>query len=208
MATPGVEIRPIISRWDGERGESTKSSSPMCACRWPTWWARRTRAGTAQYLLTHERTNITGDRPLGRGPGPPQAPGRPRDEEPASLWIRTHCLPPAWPRSRSTWKTPEDRQPARDRRGGRWRCAPARESSMLKIKKAPRSEFRSCSRLARRALGVHALPYIAEALDKATPGEPIGPRENRLLPRRTTSTTASCRSTAAPTKSRRTSSPR
>jgi hypothetical protein len=82
---------------------------------------------------------------------------------------------------------------------------PGAESSMLKIKG---TEIRQeISSLMRRAMGPYALPFVAEALDEGFDGPPIGP-PRRPLPRCSTSTIASCRSSAAPTRSRRTSSPR
>ncbi len=51
--------------------------------------------------------------------------------------------------------------------------APGAESSMLKIRG---TEIRQeISSLARRALGVYAQPFVAEALDDGFAGEPIGP---------------------------------
>ena len=55
MATPGVEVRPIIIAVAASTSRTT-SSSPTCACPRPMSWAGSARAGrVAKYLMEFER---------------------------------------------------------------------------------------------------------------------------------------------------------
>ena len=84
--------------------------------------------------------------------------------------------------------------------------APGAESSMLKIRGTQiRQEITS---LYRRAMGPYARPFIEDALEEGFDGPPVGPPGGRACSGALLTTTASCRSSAAPTRSRGTSSPR
>ena len=173
MATPGVEVRPIITL-DGEHEVNEVFFTDVKVPVANLVGEENKGWDCAKYLLTHERTNIAGvghsvaglDR-LKHLAARVMKNGKPLDQDPlfAARLAKVEI-------DLENMKTTNLRVIAAVAGGG----VPGAESSMLKIKGTEiRQELFS---LARRALGVHALPYIAEALDEGYTGEPIGPQES------------------------------
>ena len=173
MATPGIEIRPIITL-DGEHEINEVFFTDVRVPVANLVGEENKGWDCAKYLLTHERTNIAGvghsvaglDR-LKHLAARVMKNGKPLDQDPlfAARLAKVEI-------DLENMKTTNLRVIAAVAGGG----VPGAESSMLKIKGTEiRQELFS---LARRALGVHALPYIAEALDEGYTGEPIGPQES------------------------------
>ena len=170
MATPGVEVRPIITL-DGEHEVNevffTDMKVPVA-----NLVGEEHRGWTcAKYLLTYERTNIAGVgfsvAAMARLKDVAQRVmkhGKPLAQDPlfaarmAQVEIELENM-----------KTTNLRVIAAVAGGG----VPGAESSMLKIRG---TEIRQeISSLARRAMGVHGRPFIAEALKDGFTGETFGP---------------------------------
>ena len=172
MATPGIEIRPIITL-DGEHEINEVFFTDVRVPVANLVGEENKGWDCAKYLLTHERTNIAGvghsvaglDR-LKHLAARVMKNGKPLDQDPlfAARLAKVEI-------DLENMKTTNLRVIAAVAGGG----VPGAESSMLKIKGTEiRQELFS---LARRALGEHALPYITEALDEGSAAEPIGPHE-------------------------------
>jgi alkylation response protein AidB-like acyl-CoA dehydrogenase len=202
MNSPGIEVRPIITL-DGEHEVNEVFFTDV---RVPVEnLVGEENAGwtCAKYLLTYERTNIAGVgfsvaalARLKKVAARQTRNGKPLTEDPsfAARLARVEI-------DLENMKTTNLRVIAAVAGGG----VPGAESSMLKIRGTEiRQEITS---LVRRAMGVHARPFTQDMLDADYRARSSAP-SMRPLPRRSTSTTASCRSSAAPTRSRRTSSPR
>ena len=203
MNAPGVEVRPIITL----EGEHEVNEVFFTDVRVPAanLVGEQNKGWTyAKYLLTYERTNIAGVgfsvaalEKLSASRQRSRATGAPLADDPlfAARLARVEI-------DLENMKTTNLRVIAAVAGGG----VPGAESSMLKIRG---TEIRQeISSLARRAMGPYAQPFIEAALHE---GYDEAAGRSRPRPRarpRCTSTTASCRSSAAPTKSRRTSSPR
>ena len=171
MATPGVEIRPIITL-DGEHEVNevffTNARVPVA-----NLVGEENRGWTyAKYLLTYERTNIAGVGGslaalgwLREIAGKQKKNGRPLSADPyfAARVARVAI-------DLDNMKTTNLRVLAAAAAHG---AAPNAESSMLKIRGTEiRQEITS---LTRRALGPYAQPFVPEALDADYNGEPVGP---------------------------------
>ncbi len=172
MATPGVEVRPIITL-DGEHEVNEVFFTDV---RVPVenLVGEENRGWTcAKYLLTYERTNIAGvgfsvaalER-LKKIAAKQTKNGRPLVEDAmfaariAKVEIELENM-----------KTTNVRVIAAVAGGG----VPGAESSMLKIRG---TEIRQeISSLARRAMGVHARPFVEEALHEGFEGPCVGPVE-------------------------------
>ena len=172
MNSPGVEVRPIITL-DGEHEVNevffTDVKVPL-----ENLVGEENRGWTcAKYLLTYERTNIAGVgfsvAALERLKGVAQRVrknGRPLANDPlfAARMAKVEI-------DLENMKTTNLRVIAAVAGGG----VPGAESSMLKIRGTEiRQELNS---LTRRAMGPHALPFIAEALEEGYAGEAAGPAE-------------------------------
>ncbi len=204
MKTPGVTVRPIITL-DGEH-EVNEVFFDNVRVPVENLVGEENEGWTcAKYLLTYERTNIAG---IGQSTAAlerlkavaasQKKNGRPLAEDPdfAARLARVEI-------ELANMRTTNLRVLAAVAGEG---GVPGAESSMLKIRG---TEIRQeITALNRRAMGPYARPFVAEALHDGYDAAPIGPEPAPTAPRRSTSTTASCRSSAAPTKSRRTSSPR
>jgi alkylation response protein AidB-like acyl-CoA dehydrogenase len=170
MNTPGVEVRPIITL-DGEH-EVNEVFFTDVRVPFENLVGEENRGWTcAKYLLTYERTNIAGvgmsvaalER-LKRIAAQQMRNGRPLSEDPsfAARLARVEI-------DLENMKTTNLRVIAAVAGGG----VPGAESSMLKIRG---TEIRQeISSLARRAMGVHARPFMAEALDGDYDGPQVGP---------------------------------
>ncbi|MFT5643384.1 MAG: alkylation response protein AidB-like acyl-CoA dehydrogenase [Janthinobacterium sp.] len=170
MKSPGVEVRPIITL-DGEHEVNevffTDVRVPL-----QNLVGEENRGWTcAKYLLTYERTNIAGvglsvaalER-LKRIAAQMQRNGRALSEDPlfAARLARVEI-------DLDNMKTTNLRVIAAVAGGG----APGAESSMLKIRG---TEIRQeISSLTRRAMGIHARPFVPEELDGDYDGAQTGP---------------------------------
>jgi alkylation response protein AidB-like acyl-CoA dehydrogenase len=175
MATPGVEVRPIITL-DGEHEVNevffTDVKVPV-----ENLVGEENRGWTcAKYLLTYERTNIAGvgfsvaalERLKGIA-ARVRRNGRPLAEDPlfAARMAKVEI-------DLENMKTTNLRVIAAVAGGG----VPGAESSMLKIRGTEiRQELNS---LIRRAMGPYALPFVDEALEEGYAGEGIGPKEAKF----------------------------
>jgi len=172
MASPGVEVRPIITL-DGEHEVNEVFFTDV---RVPAanLVGEENRGWTcAKYLLTYERTNIAGTgfslvalEQLRRVATRQMRNGRPLAQDPlfAARLARVQI-------DLENMKTTNLRVLAAASGGG----APGVESSLLKIRGTViRQEISS---LFRRAMGVHARPFIEEALDEGFEGPWVGPEE-------------------------------
>ena len=172
MATPGVEVRPIITL-DGEHEVNevffTNVRVPV-----ENLVGEQDQGWTcAKYLLTYERTNIAGVgfsiaalAQLKAVAATQQRNGRPLAQDPlfAARLARVEI-------ELENMKTTNLRVLAAVAGGG----APGAESSMLKIRGTEiRQEIWA---LLRRAMGPHARPFRAEALDGGHDLAPVGPPE-------------------------------
>jgi alkylation response protein AidB-like acyl-CoA dehydrogenase len=170
MKSPGVEVRPIITL-DGEHEVNEVFFTDV---RVPieNLVGEENRGWTcAKYLLTYERTNIAGVGMsvaalgrLKRIAATQMRNGRPLAEDPsfAARLARVEI-------DLENMKTTNLRMIAAVAGGG----VPGAESSMLKIRG---TEIRQeISSLARRAMGIHARPFLAEALDDGYDGPQAGP---------------------------------
>ncbi|MDP3668675.1 MAG: acyl-CoA dehydrogenase family protein [Telluria sp.] len=170
MATPGVEVRPIITL----EGEHEVNEVFFTGVRVPVenLVGEEDKGWTcAKYLLTYERTNIAGvglsvaalER-LKRISAQQTRNGRPLDEDPsfAARVARVEI-------DLENMKTTNLRVIAAVAGGG----VPGAESSMLKICGTEiRQEILS---LTRRAMGPYARPFIPEALEDGYSAMQIGP---------------------------------
>ncbi|MEM1047822.1 MAG: acyl-CoA dehydrogenase family protein [Pseudomonadota bacterium] len=170
MATPGIEVRPILTL-DGEH-EVNEVFFDSVRVPVGNLVGEENKGWTyAKYLLTHERTNIAGVgfsntalahlKTIARDQ---RNQGRPLDDDPyfAARMARVEI-------ELEAMKTTNLRVLAAAARGD----APGPESSMLKIKGTIiRQEIND---LTRRALGPRAMPFVSEALDQGYNEEPIGP---------------------------------
>jgi alkylation response protein AidB-like acyl-CoA dehydrogenase len=170
MATPGVEVRPIVTL-DGEHEVNEVFFTGVRVPVENLVGVENQGWTCAKYLLTYERTNIAGvglsvaalDR-LKRIAAQQTRNGRPLDQDPmfAARLARVEI-------DLENMKTTNLRMIAAVAGGG----VPGAESSMLKIRG---TEIRQeISSLTRRAMGIYARPFIAEALDEGYAGIPIGP---------------------------------
>jgi alkylation response protein AidB-like acyl-CoA dehydrogenase len=165
MATPGVEVRPIITL----DGEHEVNEVFLTDVRVPV----ENRVGEenqgwtcAKYLLTYERTNIAGVGHSVAALERLKQAARKLKEDPlfaarlAKVEIELENM-----------KTTNLRVIAAVAGGG----VPGAESSMLKIRG---TEIRQeISSLMRRAMGPYAQPFVAEALEEGFDGPHIGPPE-------------------------------
>ncbi len=104
MNTPGVEVRPIITL-DGEHEVNEVFFTDVRVPAENLVGEENKGWTYAKYLLTYERTNIAGVgfsvaaleqlKAVAAQGAAQRPPARPR----------TRCSRPAWPRSRSTWRT-------------------------------------------------------------------------------------------------------
>jgi alkylation response protein AidB-like acyl-CoA dehydrogenase len=170
MKAPGVEVRPIITL-DGEHEVNEVFFTDV---RVPVenLVGEEHRGWTcAKYLLTYERTNIAGvglsvaalER-LKRISAQQRRNGRPLNEDPlfAARLARVEI-------DLANMLTTNLRVIAAVAGGG----APGAESSMLKIRG---TEIRQeISSLTRRAMGIHARPFVAAELDGDDEGAQAGP---------------------------------
>ena len=170
MATPGVEVRPIITL-DGEHEVNevffTDVKVPVA-----NLVGEEHKGWTcAKYLLTYERTNIAGVgfsvAAMARLKDVAQRVkknGKALAQDPLFAARMAHIEIEL-----ENMKTTNLRVIAAVAGGG----VPGAESSMLKIRG---TEIRQeISSLARRAMGVHGRPFIAEALKDGFTGETFGP---------------------------------
>ena len=170
MNSPGVDVRPIITL-DGEH-EVNEVFFTDVRVPFQNLVGEENGGWTcAKYLLTYERTNIAGvgmsvaalER-LRRIAAQQQRNGRPLSEDPsfAARLARVEI-------DLENMKTTNLRVIAAVAGGG----VPGAESSMLKIRG---TEIRQeISSLARRAMGVHARPFVIEALEGEYAGAQVGP---------------------------------
>ena len=172
MTTPGVEVRPIITL-DGAHEVNevffTDVRVPL-----ENLVGEENRGWTcAKYLLTYERTNIAGvgfsvaalER-LKQIAAKQTKHGRPLSED-AAFAARLAKVEIEL----ENMKTTNVRVIAAVAGGG----VPGAESSMLKIRG---TEIRQeISALTRRAMGIHARPFVVEALHDGFDGRFVGPRE-------------------------------
>lgn len=172
MATPGIEVRPIITL-DGDHEVNevffTDVKVPV-----ENLVGEENKGWTcAKYLLTYERTNIAGvgfsvaalER-LKLIAARVKKNGRPLADDPLFAARMAHVEIDL-----RNMETTNNRVIAAVAGGG----APGAESSMLKIKGTEiRQELTS---LTRRAMGVHARPLIAEALEPGYRGAYVGQPE-------------------------------
>jgi len=170
MATPGVEVRPIITL----EGEHEVNEVFFTDVRVPVdnLVGEENRGWTcAKYLLTYERTNIAGigfsvaalER-LKQIAATQRKNGSPLSQDPAfaTRLARVEI-------ELENMKTTNLRVIAAVAGGG----VPGAESSMLKIRG---TEIRQeISSLTRRAMGPYAQPFVAEALEDNGREAPVGP---------------------------------
>ena len=170
MATPGVEVRPIILL-DGEHEVNEVFFTDVRVPAENLVGEENKGWTYAKYLLTYERTNIAGvgasmaafDH-LRHIAASQRKNGRPLAQDPyfAARMARLEI-------DLENMKTTNLRVLAAAGHG----AAPVAESSMLKIRGTEiRQEITS---LARRALGPYAQPFVSEALDEGYNGKPVGP---------------------------------
>jgi alkylation response protein AidB-like acyl-CoA dehydrogenase len=170
MDSPGVEVRPIITL-DGDHEVNEVFFTDVRVPAQNLVGEENHGWTCAKYLLTYERTNIAGvgmsmaalERLKGIA-AQQKRNGRPLTEDPtfAARLARVEI-------DLENMKTTNMRVIAAVAGGG----APGAESSMLKIRGTEiRQEIAS---LTRRAMGVHARPFVAEALEGDYTGAPIGP---------------------------------
>jgi alkylation response protein AidB-like acyl-CoA dehydrogenase len=160
MKSPGVEVRPIITL-DGEHEVNEVFFTDVRVPAQNLVGEENHGWTCAKYLLTYERTNIAGVgmsvaalARLKQIAAQQMRNGRPLSEDPsfAARLARVEI-------DLENMKTTNLRMIAAVAGGG----VPGAESSMLKIRG---TEIRQeISSLARRAMGIHARPFIAEALD-------------------------------------------
>jgi len=165
MATPGVEVRPIITL----DGEHEVNEVFLTDVRVPV----ENRVGEenqgwtcAKYLLTYERTNIAG---VGFSVAAlerlKQAATKLKEDPLFAARLAKVEI------ELENMKTTNLRVIAAVAGGG----VPGAESSMLKIRG---TEIRQeISSLMRRAMGPYAQPFVAEALEEGFEGTPVGPAE-------------------------------
>jgi alkylation response protein AidB-like acyl-CoA dehydrogenase len=172
MTSPGVEVRPIITL-DGEHEVNEVFFSDVRVPAENLVGEEHKGWTCAKYLLTYERTNIAGVgfsvaalAQLKEIAATRRRHGRPLARDPAfaARLARVEI-------DLENMKTTNLRVIAAVAGGG----APGAESSMLKIRG---TEIRQeISSLTRRAMGVHARPFVAEALqdgpDEAAFGPPL-----------------------------------
>lgn len=170
MKTPGVEVRPIITL-DGEHEVNEVFLSDVEVPAENLVGEENKGWTYAKYLLGHERTGIAGVAfstqglaNLHRIARRQKKNGAPLIDDPlfaAKLaWVEIEL---------DALRTTSLRTLAAAREG----ASPGIEASMMKVKGTRiRQEIAS---LTREALGPHALPYIAEALDPGSNIEPVGP---------------------------------
>lgn len=170
MATPGIEIRPIITL-DGEHEVNEVFFSDVRVPVENLVGEENRGWSCAKYLLTYERTNIAGVgqstaslRRLKAIASRRHKNGLPLDRDPAFAARVAHLEIEL-----GNMRTTNLRVIASVADGG----APGAESSMLKIRG---TEIRQeISALTRRAMGPYARPYVEEALDGDYTGAAIGP---------------------------------
>jgi alkylation response protein AidB-like acyl-CoA dehydrogenase len=170
MKSPGVEVRPIITL-DGEHEVNEVFFTDVRVPAQNLVGEENHGWTCAKYLLTYERTNIAGVgmsvaalARLKQIAAQQMRNGRPLSEDPsfAARLARVEI-------DLENMKTTNLRMIAAVAGGG----VPGAESSMLKIRG---TEIRQeISSLARRAMGIHARPFIAEALDGGYEGPQAGP---------------------------------
>ncbi|MBG6077748.1 acyl-CoA dehydrogenase family protein [Polaromonas sp. CG_9.11] len=170
METPGVEVRPIITL-DGEHEVNEVFFSDVRVPADNLVGEENKGWTCAKFLLTYERTNIAGVgfsvaalEQLKAIAAKQTKNGKPLAEDPAfaARMARVEI-------DLENMKTTNLRVIAAVAGGG----VPGAESSMLKIRG---TEIRQeISSLARRAMGVHARPFVAEALEDGFDGVPFGP---------------------------------
>jgi alkylation response protein AidB-like acyl-CoA dehydrogenase len=170
MKSPGVEVRPIITL-DGEHEVNEVFFSNVRVPAENLVGEENKGWTCAKYLLTYERTNIAGVGFSVAALGQLRAiaakqtrNGRPLCEDPAfaARLARVEI-------DLENMKTTNLRVIAAVAGGG----VPGAESSMLKIRG---TEIRQeISSLTRRAMGVYARPFVAEALEEGYSGTPVGP---------------------------------
>jgi len=173
MATPGIEIRPIITL-DGEHEINEVFFTDVRVPVVNLVGEENKGWDCAKYLLTHERTNIAGvghsvaglDR-LKHLAARVMKNGKPLDQDPlfAARLAKVEI-------DLENMKTTNLRVIAAVAGGG----APGAESSMLKIKGTEiRQEINA---LTRRAMGPYALPFLPEALEGGAEDDArVGPRD-------------------------------
>ena len=172
MATPGIEIRPIITL-DGEHEINEVFFTDVKVPVENLVGEENKGWDCAKYLLTHERTNIAGvghsvaglDR-LKHLASRVMKNGKPLDQDPlfAARLAKVEI-------DLENMKTTNLRVIAAVAGGG----VPGAESSMLKIRGTEiRQEILS---LLRRAMGPYALPFIEAAQYEGYADEPVGPKE-------------------------------
>ncbi len=203
MKSPGVEVRPIITL-DGEHEVNEVFFTDVRVPAENLVGEEDKGWTCAKYLLTYERTNIAGVgfsvaalEQLKAIAAKQTKNGRPLADDPAfaARMARVEI-------DLENMKTTNLRVIAAVAGGG----VPGAESSMLKIRGTEiRQEISSL--IAPRDGALCAALRRRGAAKKASTACRSGPTTRRRR-RPGTSTTASCRSSAAPTKSRRTSSPR
>ncbi len=170
MASPGIEVRPIITLDGGHEVNEVFFSDVRVPVA--NLVGEENRGWTyAKYLLTHERTGMASVgastaalRWLRTIAGSARRGGKPLLDDPlfAARLARAEI-------ELGNLSTTALRVVAAVAGGG----APGAESSMLKIKG---TELRQdISALTRRALGPNALPFMPEALEEGFNGEEVGP---------------------------------
>jgi len=172
MKSPGVELRPIITL-DGAHEVNEVFFTDVRVPAGNLVGEEDKGWTCAKYLLTYERTNIAGVgfsvaalEQLKAIAAKQRKNGRPLAEDPAfaARMARVEI-------DLENMKTTNLRVIAAVAGGG----VPGAESSMLKIRG---TEIRQeISSLTRRAMGVHARPFVAEALHEGFDGQPFGPPE-------------------------------
>ena len=170
MTSPGVDVRPIITL-DGEHEVNEVFFSDVRVPAENLVGEENKGWTCAKYLLTYERTNIAGVgfsvaalEQLKDIAATQTKHGKPLAEDPAfaARLARVEI-------DLENMKTTNLRVIAAVAGGG----VPGAESSMLKIRG---TEIRQeISSLTRRAMGVHARPFVAEALQDGFEGQTFGP---------------------------------
>ena len=170
MTSPGVDVRPIITL-DGEHEVNEVFFSDVRVPAENLVGEENKGWTCAKYLLTYERTNIAGVgfsvaalEQLKDIAATQKKHGKPLADDPsfAARLARVEI-------DLENMKTTNLRVIAAVAGGG----VPGAESSMLKIRG---TEIRQeISSLTRRAMGVHARPFVAEALQDGFDGQTFGP---------------------------------
>jgi len=171
MDTPGIEVRPIITL-DGEHEVNEVFFSDVRVPAANLVGEENRGWSCAKYLLTYERTNIAGVglstaalQQLKAVAARQRKNGRPLAQDPAFA-ARLARVEIELDNMRIT----NLRVLAAAAHGG----APGAESSMLKIRGTQiRQEITA---LQRRAMGVYARPYVAQALEDGYDGPRVGPQ--------------------------------